>query len=85
VHCWGLNTLGQASVPPSLGDIVDVSAGGYRSCATDLTGRLTCWGDTGIIVVPSSLGPVAQVSVGGSTTCAIETAGALRCFGYAFH
>ncbi|MEI8305574.1 MAG: carboxypeptidase regulatory-like domain-containing protein [Chloroflexales bacterium] len=90
LHCWGINTYGQTSVPVDLGTISQVSMSGEHTdtdightCAVTTTGSVRCWGGNqyGQATVPADLGLVSQVSAGYSHTCAVTTAGILRCWG----
>ena len=41
--CWGLNNVGQTTVPT--GTFTSVSAGGFHTCAKKTDGTTACWGD----------------------------------------
>lgn len=38
------NGLGPASVPSGLSGVVQISAGGYHTCALKNSGDIACWG-----------------------------------------
>jgi alpha-tubulin suppressor-like RCC1 family protein len=46
LHCWGLNTSGQTTVP-ALNNPVMVTAGENHTCALDATG-VHCWGSSSL-------------------------------------
>jgi len=79
VACWGVNDLGQTSVPP-LRKPRAVSAGELHACALDDTG-VVCWGsnDLGQRVVPPLSNPIT-VAAGGRHTCAVDDGG-VQCWG----
>ncbi|MCL2823327.1 MAG: hypothetical protein FWD57_04985, partial [Polyangiaceae bacterium] len=106
VVCWGTNQEGQIgdgtnlsrSVPtPVIGlpeKAVDISAGGYHSCAVMEGGTDWCWGggkwgqlgNGGIIdrSTPAKVNNSANISsivTGYLHTCDISASGALRCWG----
>lgn len=70
VECWGTDNTGvwtqqpdgsilsgTLAVPSSLGICTKVAVGYDHSCAEDVSGNITCWGDNdyGQITVPSSV------------------------------
>ena len=79
VHCWGLNSAGQTTVP-ALTNPVQVSAGRDHTCALDDTG-VHCWGynSYGQTTVPALSNPTA-VSAGLAHTCALDDTG-VHCWG----
>lgn len=77
--CFGDDTYGQAA-DRRTGDVVEVAAGGYHSCATTETGVLTCWGyseDNRSDTRPAG----AAVEAGPGTTCVLQHDGSVDCFG----
>lgn len=80
LHCWGLNTSGQTTVP-ALNNPVMVTAGENHTCALDATG-VHCWGSSAWskTTVPALTNPVA-VSAGRNHTCALDNTG-VHCWGY---
>jgi|GEM_PF-634656 len=106
VQCWGNNLDGELGdgtqtsrgVPMEVvglsSGVVQVSAGGYHTCAVTATGPPKCWGYNGLAAlgdnsVTSRTVPVAvvqmsdasQISAGLYHTCAITKSGGLRCWG----
>lgn len=92
VYCWGDGTSGQLGTDAAGSDrplavalstpIVDLGAGGNRTCAIGAEGDLYCWG--GGTSVPTRMGDdigFASVSVGLSHACAVKRTGELFCFG----
>jgi cysteine-rich repeat protein len=105
--CWGRNSGGQLgdwtttdrSVPDDVWGgivgVIDISAGGYHSCALMDTGGVMCWGSnsygqigdgttTGRLTpvdVSGLTSGVMAVSAGGSHTCALTTSGGVKCWG----
>jgi hypothetical protein len=82
VACWGYDTFGQATVPASLANVVQLSAGGVHSCALLAGGTITCWGTNvfGEMNVPAGLSGVSQVSASYAHTCALA-GGTVTCWG----
>jgi len=64
------------------GDFVQVSGGGFHTCAVKTDGTVACWGrnDYGQATPPS--GTFTQVSAGGLHTCGVRTDGTLSCWGW---
>jgi len=62
-RCWGLNTSGQASVPPVLGQVRAISAGFGYSCAIKGDGLVQCWGanNIGQSSIPRDLNTVKTI------------------------
>ena len=107
IRCWGDDDHGQlgdgtvggdgyvpAAVAGLPGPAIQVSAGGYHTCAVLGTSEVSCWGDNGYGQLGSSLatpadGPVlvpgltgvTQVSAGGYHTCARTGTGDVLCWG----
>ena len=44
VVCWGSNSDGQTTVPASLSDAVEITAGAYHTCARRGDATVECWG-----------------------------------------
>jgi cysteine-rich repeat protein len=106
--CWGENSSGQLgdwttndrSVPDDVWGgivgVIDISSGGYHTCALMDTGGVMCWGSnnygqigdgttTGRLTpvdVSGLTSGVMAVSAGGTHTCALTTAGGVKCWGH---
>jgi len=106
-YCWGNNNRGQLGngslqgrLSPSavvgLGSgLVEITSGGFHSCALTADGSVFCWGDNGSgqlgdgsfvdrpnPIAVSGLGGVAiAVSAGELHTCAVLSGGVVRCWG----
>ena len=74
---------GQCNVPPDLGPVVAVAAGGGHTCAVKASGELFCFGENGDgqCDVPPDLGPVVVAAAGEYHTCAVKASGELASFG----
>ena len=72
---------GQTQVPSVLGDLIELRAGGFHTCALEGDGSVSCWGSNnlGQSTVPSDLGSVRTLSA--VTLIASEEDGELRCWG----
>jgi len=107
LKCWGWNSDGQLGdgttqdhIAPALvvgfsEGLVDVSAGGFHTCALEETGVMKCWGENssgqlgdGTLISRSTPdevfglgGAVSMLSAGYAHSCAVDTSGALKCWG----
>ncbi len=45
VQCWGASAKGVLNVPAGLTSVVDLHAGWGVSCALQVDGTVSCWGD----------------------------------------
>lgn len=104
VRCWGSNWKGQLGIGAAspyqmiaervvgLSGVVQLAAGGQRSCAVSGAGSVWCWGNVGFgtfdeqadirpspTQVPEIVG-ASQVAVGGLHACAV-VAGQVACWG----
>jgi len=67
LDCWGIDRLGQSSVPSEAqGNMLSVSAGVSHACAVQHLGKICCWGDNykQQVVVPKNLYQPLSLSVG---------------------
>ena len=78
--CWGSNEFGESTVPKTLKNIRQVTAGFSHTCALDANG-VTCWGRSteGQTKVPPLSHP-RYVQAGGYHTCALDDHG-VSCWG----
>jgi alpha-tubulin suppressor-like RCC1 family protein len=106
VRCWGYNgggTLGdgtttQRTTPVSVagldGGVVQISAGGWHTCAVTTAGTVSCWGwnycgqlgdgstTTRVTPVPMTNGVgIRSVTAGSLHTCVVTASGAAKCVG----
>ena len=89
-ECWGFDVSGVFSVP--LVDFVEVVHGDEHACGLDPTGRVECWGNTGLWdSTPSNTAPYTLVRAGirgtisggeaGEMSCALDVDGRIECWG----
>ena len=79
--CWGNNRYGQYPAPELLSDVVEISAGGYATCARHSDNSITCIGTLyGQALVPASLA-ASQISTGVFNVCATTTSARAVCWG----
>ena len=76
--------MGQTTIPANLGNVTQITAGGYHTCAITTAWTPVCWGYNfyGQTTIPQNLGSVTQITAGGFHTCAITTAATPVCWGY---
>ncbi|WP_444914163.1 RCC1 domain-containing protein [Microbulbifer sp. TRSA007] len=81
IYCWGLNDVGQATVPGHLGDVTHLAAGEYHTCAADENG-ISCWGRnfSGEASPPEEVFNVLKLVAGYEHTCALSN-GQVSCWG----
>lgn len=78
VVCFGSDTYGQSS-DRLADDVLDVAAGGYHTCVTLETQKVTCWGyDQDERAADRKAGGALEAGVG--TTCILRD-GSARCHG----
>jgi hypothetical protein len=77
VVAWGDNGYGQSSVPPNLGPVKALAAGGFHSLAVRANGTVVAWGRNtqGQATVPAGLTNVIAVSGGGGHSLALKSDG----------
>ncbi len=79
-----LNSLPSAPVVSihESGKWIDVTAGGYHSCAMASDGSVTCWGDDSVGQVSRTpTDRFEEFAAGSHHTCAIDAAGYITCWG----
>ncbi len=109
VFCWGATEQGQIGFAPApgaalavatpqrvagLAQVIDLSAGPYRTCGVLADGQVFCWGRSVSAVAGAPVsaseatptlvdlpGPADQISVGGDHACAITTAARVMYWG----
>lgn len=82
VYCWGLNDVGQRSVPDNLAEMEIVASGSYHTCAAS-DSIVDCWGgnSNGETNVPDGLVNVIKMEAGYEHTCALTSGGDVHCWG----
>ncbi len=83
VTAAGLNTSGQTTVPPTLGAVKAIAAGGAHSVALKADNLVTCWGSnaSGQCTVPATVGAAKAVGAGSDHSAAVRTDGKVICWG----
>lgn len=84
VVAWGLNTLGETSVPVSLTNGIALAAGFQHSLALKTDGTVTAWGGNGFgqTSVPSGLNNVVAIAAGAYHNLAMKSDGTVVAWGY---
>ena len=64
--CWGYDGDGETTIPPNLGSVTQITAGGYHTCALKTDATPVCWGLNGYgqTTIPQNLGSVTQITAG---------------------
>jgi hypothetical protein len=89
VHGWGDDSAGQTDVPPGLGEVAAIAAGGNHSIALQADGTLVAWGENinsqgfyvGQSVVPAAVGKAAAIGAGDYHSLAVKLNGAFAGWG----
>ena len=81
--CWGYDDYGQTTIPPNLGSVTQISAGGCHTCAITTAATPVCWGNNnyGQTTIPPNPGSVTQITAGAAHTCALKTDASAVCWG----
>lgn len=83
LFAWGSNDSGQTTIPPGLGEIVAMAAGGSHNLALRSDGTVAAWGlnDSGQCDVPADLANVVAVEAGGGHSLAVTADGTVWAWG----
>jgi alpha-tubulin suppressor-like RCC1 family protein len=83
VTAAGLGTNGQTAVPPTLGAVKAIAAGGAHSVALKADNLVTCWGSnaSGQCTVPATVGAAKAIGAGSDHSAAVRTDGKVICWG----
>jgi hypothetical protein len=83
VVAWGDDRNGQTNVPPDLGDVSAIAAGGHHTVALKKDGTIAAWGSNayGQTSVPPGLTQVKAVAAGGNFTAALKVDGTVVAWG----
>lgn len=81
---WGENSNGQTDVPPTLTNVIGMTAGSYHSVALQADGTVVAWGDNlhGQTNVPVQLTNAIAISGGAFHTLALRSDGTVVAWGY---
>jgi alpha-tubulin suppressor-like RCC1 family protein len=83
VVAWGLNSLGQTSVPASLSGVIAIAGGESHSLALRSDGTVVPWGDNGDdqATAPGTLRDIIAVAACGEHSLAIKSDGTVVAWG----
>ena len=83
VVAWGINDLGQATIPPNLTGVVAVAAGYQHSLAVKSDGTVVAWGSTasGATQPPTDAANIVSVAAGEQFSLALRTDGTVIAWG----
>ncbi|MBC8096632.1 MAG: hypothetical protein H7Y43_12555, partial [Akkermansiaceae bacterium] len=83
VSAWGENTFGQTFLPPSLNNVLAISAGHRHSLALRSDGTVVSWGrrDGGETNVPPGLANVVAIAAGSNWDLALKADGTMVAWG----
>ncbi|PWU18363.1 MAG: hypothetical protein C5B50_09240 [Verrucomicrobia bacterium] len=89
--CWGLDSVGQADIPPGLSNITAIACGGSHELVLHTDGTMAAWGagtnNTGInpnygqAMIPPGLTNVTAIAGGGFHTLAAKSDGTVVAWG----
>ena len=76
--CWGY-----ISGTPSGKNrrFIDIDSGDYHTCALDIWGQVTCWGENSDAQTNAPIGIYTKVYTGPYHSCALDTQGYATCWG----
>ena len=80
---WGGDGNSQGAVPPGLGGVTAISAGGNHTVALVNDGTVVAWGDNtyGQTTIPETVGSVTAIAAGGNHTVVLRTNGTIAAWG----
>ena len=87
VGCWGSDeydgiVFGVVSEPPEGSSFLGIASGAWYSCALEVTGEVTCWGnDTDGQVSTTPERSFASIEGGSFHVCGVTTSGSVECWG----
>jgi IPT/TIG domain/Regulator of chromosome condensation (RCC1) repeat len=83
VVCWGLNDVGQCTVPADLGPVQQIAVGERHTMALLSSGTVRVWGSNsyGQLNIPTGLANVKAISGGGFHSIAMSQTGNAVCWG----
>lgn len=86
VGAWGLNSYGQASVPPAAqSGVTALAAGAVHSLALKTNGTIVTWGNSDYgqsFIPPAAQSGVSAIEAGANHSLALKTNGATVAWGY---
>ena len=83
VVAWGSGSDGQTSLPPGLGDVIELSAGGSHALALKGDGTVLAWGGNadGQTEIPAGLQGVTAVEAGSAHSLILKNDGTVAVWG----
>ncbi|MEO6995369.1 MAG: MBG domain-containing protein [Lacunisphaera sp.] len=84
VRAWGLNNVGQLSIPNGLTDAVAIAAGEYHSLALRRDGTVVTWGENSFATtsLPADLSGVVAIAAGDAHSLALKSDGTVVAWGF---